>query len=124
MAEEHPDTVVQFGARFPDDAACLDYLTWLRWGDAGCHLCAANGRGWLRGDGVRARRGRLARVGHAARDVGRRDRAGTQGGGGRARQLSHVIAGQPVWVIDVFADLGFADVTPAGRDRVGMRCSR
>src|SRR4249919_2581456 len=27
----YPDTVVQFGAWFPDDAACLDYLTWLRW---------------------------------------------------------------------------------------------
>ena len=54
MAEEYPDTVVQFGAWFPDDAACLDYLTWLRWGDAGfgCHLCGAVGRGWLRGDGV------------------------------------------------------------------------
>jgi hypothetical protein len=30
MAEEYPDTVVQFGAWFPDDAACLDYLAWLR----------------------------------------------------------------------------------------------
>lgn len=48
-----PETVVQFGAWFPDDAACLDYLTWLRWGDAGfcCHLCGCVGRGWLRGGG-------------------------------------------------------------------------
>jgi hypothetical protein len=53
-AGAYPDTVVQFGAWFPDDAACLDYLTWLRWGDAGfcCHLCGSVGRGWLRGDGV------------------------------------------------------------------------
>jgi hypothetical protein len=51
----YPSTVVQFGAWFPDDAACLDYLTWLRWGDAGfaCHLCGCVGRGWLCGDGVR-----------------------------------------------------------------------
>jgi ISXO2-like transposase domain len=54
MAEEYPDTVVQFGAWFPDDAACLDYLAWLRWGDSGfgCHLCGALGRGWLRADGL------------------------------------------------------------------------
>ena len=54
MAERYPDTVVQFGAWFPDDAACLDYLTWLRWGDAGfgCHLCGSVGRGWSRRDGV------------------------------------------------------------------------
>lgn len=51
----YPDTVVQFGAWFPDDAACLDYLTWLRWGDDGfdCYLCGTVGRGWLCGDGVR-----------------------------------------------------------------------
>jgi hypothetical protein len=50
----YPDTVVRFAAWFPDDAACLDYLAWLRWGDAGfgCHLCGAVGRGWLRGDGA------------------------------------------------------------------------
>ena len=50
----YPDTVVQFGAWFPDDAAYLDYLTCLRWGDAGfgCYLCGSVGRGWLRGDGV------------------------------------------------------------------------
>jgi hypothetical protein len=54
MAEEYPDTVVQFGAWFPDDAACLDYLAWLRWGDSefGCHLCGSVGRGWMRRDGV------------------------------------------------------------------------
>ena len=54
MAERYPDTVVQFGAWFPDDAACLDYLAWLRWGDAGfgCHLCGSVGRGWPRRDGV------------------------------------------------------------------------
>lgn len=50
----YPETVVQFTAWFPDDAACLDYLTWLRWGDAGfvCTLCGCVGRGWLREDGV------------------------------------------------------------------------
>lgn len=49
----YPETVVQFGAWFRDDAACLDYLAWLRWGDAGfgCHLCGSPGRGWLLGDG-------------------------------------------------------------------------
>ena len=52
--ERYPGTVVQFGAWFPDDAACLDYLTWLRWGEAGfrCYLCGVVGRGWLRRDGV------------------------------------------------------------------------
>lgn len=49
----YPETVVQFAAWFPDHAACLDYLTWLRWGDARfcCHLCGSVGRGWPRGDG-------------------------------------------------------------------------
>ena len=49
----YPGTVVEFNGWFPDDAACLDYLAWLRWGDEGfgCHLCDAVGHGWLRGDG-------------------------------------------------------------------------
>jgi hypothetical protein len=47
-------TVVQFAGWHPDDAACLDYLAWLRFGDAGfgCYLCGAVGRGWLRADGT------------------------------------------------------------------------
>lgn len=50
----YPDTVVQFAGWFPDDDACLDYLAWLRWGDAGfaCHLCGVAERGWVRADGV------------------------------------------------------------------------
>ena len=28
-----PGTVVEFNAWFPDDAARLDYLAWLRWAD-------------------------------------------------------------------------------------------
>lgn len=54
MAGRYPGTVVQFAGWYPDDAACLDYLAWLRWGDAGfdCYLCGAVGRGWLRADGT------------------------------------------------------------------------
>jgi transposase-like protein len=50
----YPGTVVQFAGWFPDDSACLDYLAWLRWGDAGfrCHLCGALSRGWARADGT------------------------------------------------------------------------
>jgi transposase-like protein len=53
VSRPYPGTVVEFNAWFPDDAACLDYLAWLRWGDDGfgCHLCDAVGHGWLRGDG-------------------------------------------------------------------------
>jgi hypothetical protein len=54
MAGRYPGTVVQFAGWFPDDAACLDYLAWLRWGDAGfgCYLCGVVGRGWPRADGA------------------------------------------------------------------------
>lgn len=45
---------MQFAAWFPDDAACLDYLAWLRWGDEEfiCHLCGTIGDGWARADGL------------------------------------------------------------------------
>lgn len=51
---QYPATAVQFAAWFPDDEACLDYLAWLRWGDAefACHLCGAVGHGWRRADGA------------------------------------------------------------------------
>jgi len=46
-SKPNPGTVVEFNAWFPDDAACLDYLAWLRWADEGfgCHLCDAVGHG-------------------------------------------------------------------------------
>ena len=34
-SKPNPGTVVEFNAWFPDDAACLDYLAWLRWADEG-----------------------------------------------------------------------------------------
>jgi hypothetical protein len=45
---------MRFAAWFPDGDACLDYLAWLRWGDAefACHLCGSVGYGWRRADGV------------------------------------------------------------------------
>jgi len=46
-SKPNPGTVVEFNAWLPDDAACLDYLAWLRWADEGfgCHLCDAVGHG-------------------------------------------------------------------------------
>lgn len=67
----YPGTVVQFAAWFPDDSACLDYLAWLRWGDAGfsCYLCGALSRGWARADGTAGTAVRVALV--PARRLGR-----------------------------------------------------
>ena len=50
---EYPRDLVEFAAWFPDDAACADYLAWLRWGVAGfvCPSCGVVGHGWRRADG-------------------------------------------------------------------------
>ena len=52
---EYPADAVEFGAWFPNDEACADYLAWLRWGDYEfvCHLCGAVADGWPRSDGRR-----------------------------------------------------------------------
>ncbi len=52
---EYPADAVEFGAWFPNDEACADYLAWLRWGDYEfvCHLCGAVADGWARSDGRR-----------------------------------------------------------------------
>jgi hypothetical protein len=59
---EHPQAGVDYPrawhellAWFPDDAACLRYLEWLRWGDGfACRFCGMVGGGWWqRADGLR-----------------------------------------------------------------------
>ena len=51
--EEYPRDLVEFAAWFPDDAACADYLAWLRWGDLEfvCPSCGSIAHGWRRADG-------------------------------------------------------------------------
>lgn len=47
----YPGRVADLRAWFPDDAACLDYLDWLRWPDGfRCPHCQGT-TGWLLGDG-------------------------------------------------------------------------
>lgn len=51
---EYPRDLVEFAAWFPDDAACADYLAWLRWGDFEfvCDSCGSIAHGWRRRDGL------------------------------------------------------------------------
>ncbi len=48
---DYPRTYAELLSWFPDDAACLDYVEWLRWPDG--FLCPACGtrRGWRTADG-------------------------------------------------------------------------
>lgn len=49
--EHYPRSVGEFGAWFQSDAACLDYLDWLRWpGGFSCPRCGAGG--WRMNDAV------------------------------------------------------------------------
>jgi transposase-like protein len=48
---DYPRDYAEFCAWFPDDAACLDYLEWLRWPDGfACPRCGSS-RSWRLGDG-------------------------------------------------------------------------
>ncbi|MCX6414450.1 MAG: hypothetical protein NTU77_07605 [Actinobacteria bacterium] len=53
---EYPADAVEFGAWFPNDEACADYLAWLRWGDYEfvCHLCGAVADGSDDDSGIQA----------------------------------------------------------------------
>ena len=48
---DYPRNYAELRAWFPDDAACLDYLEWLRWPDGFvCPRCETAGH-WRMGDG-------------------------------------------------------------------------
>jgi transposase-like protein len=48
---DYPGSYVELLSWFPDEAACLDYLEWLRWPDGiRCPRCAAH-EGWRLGNG-------------------------------------------------------------------------
>jgi len=51
VGRDYPASYAELRAWFPDDAACLDYLDWLRWPDG--FVCPRCGdlRGWRTGDG-------------------------------------------------------------------------
>ena len=48
---DYPRTLAELVSWFPDDAACLDYLEWLRWPDGfACPACGTP-KGWRTADG-------------------------------------------------------------------------
>jgi len=50
-SKDYPRNYAEFLGWFPDDAACLDYLDWLRWPSGFlCPHCSC-GKGWRMGDG-------------------------------------------------------------------------
>ena len=50
-SKDYPRNYAEFLGWFPDDAACLDYLDWLRWPSGfSCPHCSC-GKGWRMGDG-------------------------------------------------------------------------
>ena len=53
MEEDYPKSLVEFERRFMTDAACLDYLIQLRWGDAfACPMCGCS-EFWQMGRGLK-----------------------------------------------------------------------
>lgn len=51
VGRDYPASYAESRAWFPDDAACSDYLEWLRWPDGFvCPRCGTSG-GWRTGDG-------------------------------------------------------------------------
>lgn len=51
MGKDYPKDYADFLGWFPDDAACLDYLDWLRWPDGFFCPDCSDGTGWRMSDG-------------------------------------------------------------------------
>ncbi|MDR1427876.1 MAG: IS1595 family transposase, partial [Bifidobacteriaceae bacterium] len=48
---DYPSRLGELRSWFATDAACLDYVEWLRWPDGFVCPCCGSGRGWRGGDG-------------------------------------------------------------------------